>query len=45
MGLFKATANALKSGLSRTRSALATPFAAMRGRTIDNESINELERL
>ena len=45
MGLFKTTVNAIKSGLWRTRSALATPLAAMRGRTIDNESINELERL
>jgi fused signal recognition particle receptor len=45
MGLFRATVNALRSGLSRTRSALATPLAAMRGRTIDNDSINELERL
>jgi fused signal recognition particle receptor len=45
MGLFSATVQALRSGLSRTRSALATPLAAMRGRTIDNESINELERL
>ena len=45
MGLFRATVNALRSGLSRTRSALATPLAAMRGRTIDNGSINELERL
>jgi len=45
MGLFKATVQALRSGLTRTRSALATPLAAMRGRTIDNNSINELERL
>lgn len=45
MGLFKTTVNAIKGGLWRTRSALATPLAAMRGRTIDNESINELERL
>ena len=45
MGLFRSTVNALRSGLSRTRSALATPLAAMRGRTIDNDSINELERL
>ena len=45
MGLFRATVHALRSGLSRTRSALATPLAAMRGRTIDNDSINELERL
>ena len=45
MGLFRATITALRSGLTRTRSALATPLAAMRGRTIDNDSINELERL
>lgn len=45
MGIFKTTVNAIKSGLWRTRSALAAPLAAMRGRTIDNESINELERL
>jgi fused signal recognition particle receptor len=45
MGLFKATVQALRSGLTRTRSALATPLAAMRGRTIDDNSINELERL
>ncbi len=45
MGLFRATVNALRRGLSRTRSALATPLAAMRGRTIDNDSLNELERL
>ena len=45
MGLFRSTVNALRSGLSRTRSALATPLAAMRGRTIDDDSINELERL
>jgi len=45
MGLFRATIAALRSGLTRTRSALATPLAAMRGRTIDNDSINELERL
>ncbi len=45
MGLFQATLKALQSGLTRTRSALASPLAAMRGRTIDNDSINELERL
>ena len=45
MGLFRSTVNALRSGLSRTRSTLATPLTAMRGRTIDDDSINELERL
>ena len=45
MGLFRATVQALRSGLTRTRSALAAPLAVMRGRTIDTASINELEKL
>ncbi len=45
MGLFRATINALRSGLSKTRSTLAAPLAAMRGRTIDAETIEELEHI
>ena len=45
MGLFRSTINALRSGLSKTRSAIAVPLATMRGRTIDAETILELEHL
>ncbi|MBT4531083.1 MAG: signal recognition particle-docking protein FtsY [Phycisphaerae bacterium] len=45
MGIFKATLNALRKGLSKTRSALASPLATLRGRRIDAETINELEHL
>jgi len=45
VGLFRSTINALRSGLSKTRSAIAVPLATMRGRTIDAETILELEHL
>lgn len=45
MGLFGATIAALRGGLTKTRSTLATPLAKMRGRTIDTQTINELEHL
>ena len=45
MGLFRSTINALRGGLSKTRSAIAVPLATMRGRTIDAETILELEHL
>ncbi len=45
MGLFRATLNALRGGLSKTRSVLADPLATMRGRVIDTETIEELEHL
>jgi len=45
MGLFRATIDALRSGLSKTRSTIATPLATMRGRTIDADTIEELEHL
>jgi fused signal recognition particle receptor len=45
MGIFRATLEALRGGLSKTRSALASPLASLRGRTIDLETIDELEHL
>ena len=45
MGLFRATLNVLRAGLTKTRSALATPLATLRGRAIDEETIEELEHL
>jgi fused signal recognition particle receptor len=45
VGLFRSTINALRGGLSKTRSAIAVPLATMRGRTIDAETILELEHL
>jgi fused signal recognition particle receptor len=45
MGLFRATIDALRSGLSKTRSTIAAPLATMRGRTINAETIEELEHL
>jgi fused signal recognition particle receptor len=45
MGIFRATLEALRGGLSKTRSALAAPLSTMRGRTIDAETIDELEHL
>jgi len=45
VGLFRATINALRSGLSKTRSSLAAPLASMRGRAIDAETIEELEHI
>ena len=45
MGLFRATIEALHRGLSKTRSSLASPLASLRGRTIDQETIDELEHL
>lgn len=45
MGLFRATINALREGLTKTRSTLAAPLATMRGRAISTETIEELEHL
>ena len=45
MGLFRSTINALRGGLSKTRSAIAVPLATIRGQTIDAETILELEHL
>jgi fused signal recognition particle receptor len=45
LGLFRATIEALHRGLSKTRSSLASPLASLRGRTIDQETIDELEHL
>jgi fused signal recognition particle receptor len=45
VGLFRATISAIRGGLSKTRSALAAPLATMRGRAIDDNTINELEHL
>ncbi|MBC8310012.1 MAG: signal recognition particle-docking protein FtsY [Phycisphaerales bacterium] len=45
MGLFRATLNSLRRGLSKTRSVLADPLSTMRGRVIDAETIEELEHL
>ncbi len=45
MGLFSSTLNALRNGLSKTRSTLAAPLATLRGRVIDDETVDELEHL
>ena len=45
MGLFTATLNALRSGLSKTRSSFTESIHALRGRTLDEETIEELEHL
>ncbi len=45
MGLFTATLNAIRSGLSKTRSSFAHSIHALRGRTLDEETLNELEHL
>ncbi len=45
MGIFRATVNALRGGLSKTRSALASPLATLRNRTINAETIEELEHI
>lgn len=45
MGIFRATMNALRGGLSKTRSALASPLATLRNRTINAETIDELEHI
>ena len=45
MGIFRATIDALRSGLSKTRSTIAAPLATLRGRTINAETIDELEHL
>ena len=45
MGLFRTTISAIRGGLTKTRSALAAPLATLRGRVIDNQTINELEHL
>ncbi len=45
MGIFRATINALRGGLSKTRSALSSPLATLRGRTIDAETIDTLEHV
>ena len=45
MGLFRATLSAIRGGLSKTRSALAAPLATLRGRIIDDDTIDELEHL
>ncbi len=45
MGLFRATLSAIRGGLSKTRSALAAPLATLRGRVIDDNTIDKLEHL
>ncbi len=45
MGVFRATMKALRGGLSKTRSALATPLATLRNHTINAETIEELEHI
>jgi len=45
VGLFRATISAIRGGLSKTRSALAAPLSTLRGRVIDDHTIDELERL
>ncbi len=45
MGLFTATLNALRSGLSKTRSSFTESIHALRGRTLDDETLDELEHL
>jgi fused signal recognition particle receptor len=45
VGLFRATLSAIRGGLSKTRSALAAPLATLRGRIIDDNTIDELEHL
>jgi len=45
VGLFRATLSAIRGGLSKTRSALAAPLATLRGRVIDDNTIDELEHL
>jgi fused signal recognition particle receptor len=45
VGLFRATLSAIRGGLSKTRSALAAPLATLRGRIIDDDTIDELEHL
>jgi fused signal recognition particle receptor len=45
MGLFSSTISAIRGGLSKTRSTLAAPLATLRGRVIDNQTIDELEHL
>ncbi len=45
MGLFTATLNALRLGLSKTRSSFTESIHALRGRTLDEETIEELEHL
>ena len=45
MGLVSATIAAFRGGLSKTRSALGDPLSTLRGRTIDAQTIDELEHL
>ncbi len=45
MGLFRATASAIRGGLTRSRDALSSSLASLRGRTIDAASIDELARM
>jgi fused signal recognition particle receptor len=45
VGLFRATLSAIRGGLSKTRSALAAPLATLRGRVIDDNTIDALEHL
>jgi fused signal recognition particle receptor len=45
MGLVGATLAAFRGGLSKTRSALGGPLSSLRGRTIDDQTIDELEHL
>lgn len=45
MGLVSATMAAFRGGLSKTRSALGDPLSTLRGRTIDAQTIDELEHV
>ena len=45
MGLFKSTLTSIRAGLSRTRSSFTDSIQALRGRTIDIETLDELKHL
>ena len=45
MGLFSSTIDAIRSGLTKTSSSLAQSLHSLRGRTLDAQTIDELEHL
>ncbi|MEE2912337.1 MAG: signal recognition particle-docking protein FtsY [Planctomycetota bacterium] len=45
MGLIGATLATFQEGLSKTRTAIGHPLATLRGRTIDTQTIDDLEHL
>lgn len=45
MGIFKSTLSALRKGLGRTRDTMAAPLSLLRGRQLDDATVDEIESI